>query len=95
MASNLSKVAGMGSCINGHVVQNDSAIWKGEITLSLCLKRNEKYTSKPKVIVMFFFSCRFHKQFKCKLHRKKWVGAYDNFIWFSWKHDNEREINVQ
>ncbi|PFX27813.1 GMPS gene product [Stylophora pistillata] len=26
MASNLSKVAGMGSCINGHVVQNDSAM---------------------------------------------------------------------
>lgn len=26
MAANLSKVAGMGSCINGHVVQNDSAM---------------------------------------------------------------------
>lgn len=26
MAANLSKVAGMGSCINGHVMQNDSAM---------------------------------------------------------------------
>lgn len=26
MAANLSKVAGMGSCINGHVVQNDNAM---------------------------------------------------------------------
>ena len=26
MAANLSKVAGMGSCINGHVVQNDSVM---------------------------------------------------------------------
>ena len=26
MAANLSKVAVMGSCINGHVVQNDSAM---------------------------------------------------------------------
>ena len=26
MAANLSKVAGMGSCINGHIVQNDSAM---------------------------------------------------------------------
>lgn len=26
MAANLSKVAEMGSCINGHVMQNDSAM---------------------------------------------------------------------
>ena len=26
MAANLSKAAGMGSCINGHVMQNDSAM---------------------------------------------------------------------
>lgn len=26
MAANLSKVAGMGSCINGHVVQNDNTM---------------------------------------------------------------------
>ena len=26
MAANLSKVAVMGSCVNGHVVQNDSAM---------------------------------------------------------------------
>ncbi|XP_058959886.2 GMP synthase [glutamine-hydrolyzing] [Pocillopora verrucosa] len=31
MASNLSKVAGMGSCINGHVVQNDSAMSEAQM----------------------------------------------------------------
>ena len=30
MAANLSKVAGMGSCINGHVMQNDSAMSEEE-----------------------------------------------------------------
>ena len=31
MASNLSKVAGMGSCINGHVIQNDSAMSEAQM----------------------------------------------------------------